>query len=139
MLQNNANQYKDINVSTGVEGADPHRLIQMLYDGALNSIAVAKGCIDRKDAEAKGLAIGKAIGLVGGLRDSLDHNIVDGGLAANLASLYEYVSNCLLKANAEDNNEVLESAREVLFELKAGWDAIRDDALAAKSASGVVA
>lgn len=121
-------QYQAVDISTGVADADPHRLIQMLYDGALKSIAIAKGCIERKDVEAKGVAIGKAIGLVGGLRDSLNHDIVDGGLADNLSALYEYVSNCLLKANASDDQESLESARMVLHELKAGWDGIRAEA-----------
>lgn len=131
-MQKQGWQYKAVDVSTGVSDADPHRLIQMLYEGALDSIAVAKGCIERRETEAKGLAIGKAIGLVGGLRDSLNHEIVDGGLADNLSALYEYVSNCLLKASAEDNKAPLESAREILSELKSGWDGIRADALAEK-------
>ncbi len=130
-------QYQAVDIATSVDDADPHRLIQMLYEGALNSIAIARGCIERNDVEEKGMAIGKAIGLVGGLRDSLNHDIVDGGLADNLAALYEYVSNNLLQANAADDLELLDNARNVLAELKSGWDAIREQATTSASSTAM--
>lgn len=120
-------QYQAVDISTGVVDADPHKLIQILYDAALDSIAVARGCFERSDLEGRGLAIGKALGLVGGLRDSLNHEIVDGGLADNLAALYEYVTSRLAMANAEGDVACLDQARAVLFELKQGWDGIREE------------
>jgi len=128
-MQKQGWQYSAVDINTGVVDADPHRLIQMLYDGALQSMAIARGCIERKDTEAKGMAIGKAIGLVGGLSDSLNRDIVDGGLADNLSALYEYVTQCLIQANTNDDIEILETARAVLNELKAGWDGIRAEVI----------
>ena len=49
-------QYKKINAQTGITDADPHRLIQMLYAGALDQIAIAKGCMQRNDLEGKGVS-----------------------------------------------------------------------------------
>ena len=54
-------QYKSINTQTGVVDADPHRLIQMLFAGALEQISVAKGCMQRADLAGKGEAISRAI------------------------------------------------------------------------------
>lgn len=127
-------QYQVVDISTGVADADPHRLIQMLYEGVLKNIAVARGCIERNELEEKGLALGKAIGLIGGLRDSLNHDIVDGGLADNLSALYEYSSDCLLKANVDDDLQALDSAKQVLSELKTGWDGIREQAVSQRTA-----
>ena len=47
-------QYKSVGVRSGVEGASAHRLVQMLMEGALDKIAIAKGQIERKEFEGKG-------------------------------------------------------------------------------------
>ena len=120
-------QYQAVDVNTSVVDADPHRLIQMLYEGALDCIAVARGCFEREDIEGKGLAIGKAVGIVGGLMDSLNHDLVDGGLAENLRNLYEFVTRQLTLANADNDVRHLDAARNVLLELKQGWDGIREE------------
>ena len=130
-------QYQAVDISTCVEDADPHRLIQMLYEAALNSIAVASGCLERGDSEGKGLAIGKAVGLVGGLMDSLNHDIVDGGLASNLSALYEYTTEQLTLANIDNDVARLDRAREVLVPLKEGWDGIRAESKSLLEATAV--
>lgn len=67
------NTYTKVGVETGVAAADPHRLILMLFDGALVAITQANAAIVRKDIPAKGAAILKAIAIVdGGLKASLD-------------------------------------------------------------------
>ena len=38
-------QYKDVGLRTDIDSASPHRLIQMLLDGALDKISQAKGHI----------------------------------------------------------------------------------------------
>ena len=120
-------QYQAVDINTGVIDADPHKLIQILYAAAIDSIAVARGCIDRSDTEGRGLAIGKAIGLVGGLSDSLNHDIVDGGIADNLAALYDYVTRELAIANVNSDPASLDRAREVLIPLQDAWNGIRSE------------
>ena len=65
-------QYQQINAESGTAYASPHRLIQMLMEGAFERIATAKGCIQRHDIPGKGEQIGKAIDIIGGLRDGLN-------------------------------------------------------------------
>ena len=128
MSKSSAGQYQQINAQTGVVDADPHRLIQMLYAGALDQIAIAKGCMERGDVEGKGAAIGKAIGIVGGLRDSLNDSI-ESMVGDNLAALYDFSTQRLAQANATNNTAALDDVSRVLRELQAGWNSIRDDAL----------
>src|SRR5690349_6789629 len=88
--------YAKVGVESGVTTADPHKLISMLYQGALLAIASAKNGIMRKDIPAKGAAISKAIMIIDdGLKASLDKD-VGGELANNLASLYDYMASRLL-------------------------------------------
>ena len=116
-------QYQQVSAQTGVAYASPHRLIQMLMEGAFERIAVAKGCIQRQDIPGKGEQIGKAIDIVGGLRDGL--NLEAGGeLAANLDSLYEYMQRRLMEANLRSDIAILDEVAELRRPVKEAWDAI---------------
>ena len=125
---NALNQYQAINRQTGIVDADRHRLIQMLYDGALERISMAKGMIQRKDFEGKNRLIGKAIEIIGGLKSFLD--LKQGGeVAANLEKLYEYMENRLFQANLRNDIAALDEVASHLRTVKEGWDGIREKAL----------
>jgi flagellar protein FliS len=117
------NQYKEVRVQSSVMDATPHRLIQMLMEGVLEKIALAKGNILRKEIAQKGENIGKAITIVGGLQASLDKE-KGGELAENLNSLYDYMAQRLLMANIQSDDAILDEVAGLMLEIKAGWDAI---------------
>ena len=123
MIQNKSsavNKYKQTS-STGASYATPHRLIQMLMQGALDRIATARGGIERNEIELKNNAIGLAISIIGGLRDSL--NFEEGGeIAANLDSLYEYMNRRLTEANMKNDVELLDEVTSLMNEIKSAWD-----------------
>jgi len=117
--------YAKIEVESGVHAADPHKLIAMLYQGALLAIANAKNGILRKDIPAKGAAISKAILIINeGLKACLDKN-AGGELAQNLDGLYDYMSSRLLTANMSNDTDALDEVARLLNELKGAWDSIR--------------
>jgi len=116
-------QYETVDAHAQVFDATPHRLIQMLMEGALSRLAQAKGAMLRNQTALKGELIGKAIAIVGGLREGL--NVQQGGeLALNLDRLYEYMSAQLLKANLSNEPALLDEVAGLLREVKSGWDAI---------------
>ena len=119
------NQYRNMGLHSNVMEASPHRLIQMLMEGALERLATAKGCIERGDSAQKGSLISGAISIIGGLQASLDMD-AGGEIAANLDALYEYMNGRLLKANASNDVELLDEVARLLLEIKSGWDAIPD-------------
>ena len=72
---------------------------------------------------AKGELISKAIGIIGGLRESLD--LQQGGeIAANLDRLYEYMVSRLVEANIGNDVAIIDEVAELLRNVKSGWDAI---------------
>jgi len=117
------NQYQAVNTQAQTSGASPHRLIQMLLDGGLTRLAQARGAMDRGQIALKGELIGKAIGIVGGLRTGLDLE-TGGELAANLDGLYEYMVGRLVQANLKNDADVLEEVTGLLRTVKSGWDGI---------------
>lgn len=110
-------------VESEVNFASPHRIIQMLMEGALSKIATAKGCIARNDIAEKSRQITWGMNIIQGLRTSLDAQ-KGGDVAANLDSLYEYMGRRLLEANVTNDVAILDEVSSLLMEVKAGWDNI---------------
>lgn len=116
-------QYQRVSVQSEVFEASPHRLIQMLMEGCLERIAQARGALGRNLLAEKGELIGKAISIIGGLREPLDHQ-VGGELSHNLDSLYDYMISRLLEANRANDVALLDEVSSLLREVKSGWDGI---------------
>ncbi|MDX1588903.1 MAG: flagellar export chaperone FliS [Oleiphilaceae bacterium] len=119
-------QYQQVNTQTSTMDADPHRLIQLLFNGALERIYMAKGKIQQKDYAAKGTLIGKAIEIVSGLRGFLDFE-KGGELAGNLEALYDYIERGLLEASIRNDEAKLDEMAKLLRSVKDGWDGIRSE------------
>jgi flagellar protein FliS len=118
-------QYQKVNGQAQTSEASPHRLVQMLMQGGLDRIAQAKGAIVRNDIAQKGVLIGKAIGIIGGLREGLDlENQAE--VLADLDGLYAYMSKRLVEANANNDVEILNEVARLLLTVKEGWDTIGD-------------
>ncbi len=116
-------EYSQVGVSSGVEQANAHRLIQMLMDGAIEKVAMAKGFMDRKEVALKGSHISWAISIIEGLRASLDKN-AGGEIADNLDDLYDYMIRRLARSNAENNTDLLDEVLSLLRSVKDAWDKI---------------
>lgn len=133
------NTYAKIGVESAVTAADPHKLISMLYQGALLAIANAKNSMLRKDIAAKGASISKAISIIDeGLNASLDKSI-GGDLARNLSSLYEYMGVRLITANLNNDSSILDEVTNLLTDLKEAWGSIRPAAMASEAAATTTA
>lgn len=119
--------YNKVGVETGVVSANPHKLILMLFDGAVLAVANAIGQIERNEIAAKGASISRAIDIVSmGLQVSLDKE-AGGELALRLDALYDYICDRLLHANVRNDKAALEEVNRLLNELRGAWQEIADD------------
>lgn len=118
--------YQTINIASEVESASPHRLVSMLFEGAIRQIAVAKGAIERKEHSTKGEAISKTIAIVGELEGSLKDKETN-EVSGNLSRLYDYMIRTLTQANIESSLDKLNEVANLIIEVKSGWDAIPED------------
>lgn len=116
-----ARTYQQIGLETGIDSASPHRLVLMLFDGALSAIADARQHMNAGNVSAKGAAISQAISIIGeGLRVSLDMER-GGAIAAQLGELYDYMTRRLVEANVNNAQEMLSEVSSLLSELRAAW------------------
>ena len=116
-------EYKAVSMRSEIESASPHRLIQMLLDGAVTKVSIAKGCMERGDITGKCENIDWAMSIISGLQGSLD--LEKGGqIAANLYALYDYTTRQLVVANARNDKQILDEISSLLNEIRSGWAGI---------------
>ncbi|MFZ5467781.1 MAG: flagellar export chaperone FliS [Pseudomonadota bacterium] len=118
-----AARYASVGIQTRVEDASPHRLIQMLFEAFIERVIVAKHALDRNDTALKGTSLTKAIAIIGGLKEALDSE-QGGELAGNLRDLYTYVELQLIKANASNDEAIMDECIRLIREIKSAWDQI---------------
>lgn len=124
---NRAKAYATVGVETGVSAADPHKLVTMLFDGAILTLSKAGALMAAGDIEAKGAALSKAIEIIdGGLKASLDQS-AGGELAARLAALYDYMCERLLYANRHNSQPAIDEVAGLLQGLREAWIGIHPD------------
>jgi len=118
-----AHVYANIGLQSSLQDATPHRLIQMLMEGFIERLKVARLAMERKDYALKGAQISKAIAILGGLKDGL--NLQAGGeLAANLNDLYDYMEARLFEASAKNEVAYLDEVKDLMSEIKEAWDQV---------------
>jgi flagellar protein FliS len=116
-------EYRHNHIQGGVDTASPHRLVQMLMEGALEKILAAKGFMASQDISKKGEQISWAIAIIDSLRACLNVE-VGGDFAKNLFKLYNYIEQRLLEANIKNEPAMLDEVGQLIIEIKSGWDAI---------------
>jgi len=127
--------YQSVATHGGVAAADPHRLIVMLMDGAMERLAKAKGCIQNGALGEKIDLISTAIAIIDELRVSLDVK-AGGPIAANLEDLYDYMCRQLVKANLNNRVETLDEVSHLLGEIRSAWIALPAEARALRPTPG---
>lgn len=131
-----ASAYRQVGVQSGVDGASPHMLIKMLFDGLIQSLNAARGALQRGDIAEKGRQIGKAVrileeGLKGGL------NPAQGGeIAGNLAALYDYCVSRLTLANMRNDLALVEEVVSLITPVAQSWSEIGPNNGAAAQGAG---
>ena len=125
-MKRGVNAYANVDLETGIASASPHKLIVMLYDGALVALRTARANMAAGNIPAKGIAISKAITIIdNGLRVSLDKE-AGGIIAENLDALYDYMGRRLFQANLQNDVAIVDEVHGLLADLREAWAAIGD-------------
>ncbi len=124
--QRQAGAYQQVYAATAVDGASPHGLIAMLFDGLVGALAEARGAMRSGNVAAKVNAIGRAVRIVDeGLSASLNEE-EGGALASDLRALYGYIALRLTQANLHNDEAALEECGGLIEPLRSAWAGIAD-------------
>lgn len=119
-----ASAYKRVGVQTSIDGANPHQLIGLLYDGLLESLGKARAAIERGDVEVKGKEIGRSVRILEeGLKASLNDDM-GGELAVNLRGVYNYSILRLTEANLKNDGALIGEVFKLITTVSDAWKSI---------------
>lgn len=119
-------QYQNVGVESGFMDASPHRIVDLLLQGAIDRLARAKGYSIRSDRARLGESISSALAIIGTLRSGLDHKH-GGQISENLLALYDYMETRLLDANFDSDVAIFDEVASLLSEILEGWKSIPID------------
>lgn len=122
--------YQSVRRATLVEGASPHRLVEMLYEGALSNIAIARKHIATNDRKMLHVHIDKAVAVIQELQASL-HDYQNNELSANLFELYSYIVTTLIESEKTFDDDKLKTCINLIEILSDAWKDINPEKVAA--------
>lgn len=116
--------YGQVGVETSTNSASPHRLVSMLFEGYMESVARARGAMRDGLVEVKGRAIARAVSIVEeGLRASLNRE-AGGKLSQDLDDLYNYLVMRLTLANVRNDAAILDECQRLMQPIQEAWESI---------------
>jgi flagellar protein FliS len=103
-----------------VTQADPVKLVELMYEGAIKFIRIAAKAVDDQNPEAAHNNILRAYAVVAELMATLDFE-QGGEIAAQLEQCYDYVLYLLKEANIKKDRRQLDQALSLLTPLLETW------------------
>jgi flagellar secretion chaperone FliS len=108
-----------------IMSAGPVKLVELLYRGAIDSVAAARGSLQNGDIMGRSRKISKAVAILNELARSLDHSKAE-DLSRRLAELYDYMARRLNDANFQQTEAPLIEVNGLLNVLIEAWQQCAD-------------
>lgn len=118
MYQTGCKAYRQ---SAGNSLEDRRVVLLKLYNGILKFLAQARRGVIEGSPKIRGENISRIIAILTELECALDHE-KGGEIATNLGNLYQYITNRLMTASAENDVESLDHVKEIVSTLKDGFE-----------------
>jgi len=119
-MRSNLKTYQTVNLESSLLAAEPHTVILMLFNGLLESIALGKGAIERKDFLVKSEQISKAINIIRSLQESLDKES-EPKISESFDALYGYCIEQLMEASTSLDVAVLDEVVDLIKPIRDAW------------------
>ncbi len=122
-LNDSYQQYRSVDLEAKAAAASPYELVLVLFDGLLDELARARGHIEGRRYQQKGVSLEKCMSILNGLNSALDFD--NGGeVVAGLARLYDYCIYRLSDVSVSLSLEGMDEVIELVGILREGWEGV---------------
>jgi flagellar protein FliS len=116
-------RYQSVDIASRIEGATPHRLVQIMYEELLKSLDAMAFATSRGDYVQRGEHQSKVLAILTGLETSLDFD-KGGQIAVDLVAIYREARRLVVAGGREGDAQLIIQAREMIQEISSAWDGI---------------
>jgi flagellar protein FliS len=112
--------YQSVRSESMAHGGKGAELVVMLYDGILESLSKIKGHTERKEWREAGQQYARALTILAGLRETLDHDRGE-PVASHLLEFYNSVCVQILKAQNQRDLDLLQKCIDLIANVRDSW------------------
>ena len=116
-------RYQSVDIASRIEGATPHRLVQIMYEELLKALDAMAFATARGDFVQRGEHQSKVLAILTGLETSLDFD-KGGQIAVDLVAIYREGRRLVIAGGREGDAQLIIQAREMIQEISNAWVAI---------------
>ncbi len=116
-------RYQSVDISSRIEGATPHQLVQIMYEELLKALDAMAFATSRGDYIKRGEHQSKVLAVLTGLETSLDFD-KGGQIAVDLVAIYREARRLVIAGGREGDARLVMQTREMIQEIATAWDAI---------------
>lgn len=122
-LNDSYDSYRSVDLEARAAAASSYELVLILFDGLLDELARARGHIEHKRYQQKGVSLEKCLNILNGLSSALDYE-QGGEVVQGLARLYDYCIYRLSDVSVTLSLEGLDEVVQLLGILREGWEGV---------------
>ena len=126
MRNNFAKAYSNTAVESAVSEASPHKLVELLYDGALKNLNLGKIFIEQKNFEKKAEHLNKALSIIAALQAGVDYE-KGKNAAENFGNLYDYCYKKTFQASSKNDVALIDEVIDLIKPIAEAWKAMPDN------------
>ena len=116
-------RYKSVDLSSRIEGATPHQLVQIMYEELLRAMDAMAFATSRGDYVQRGEHQSKVLAILTGLETSLDFD-KGGQIAVDLVAIYREARRLVVAGGRDSDAKLVTQTRDMIQEISNAWDAI---------------
>ncbi|QIG78735.1 flagellar export chaperone FliS [Stakelama tenebrarum] len=119
-----AETYRRIDIAGRTGEADPHRLVELLYEEGIAALRAAAHAMEQRQPGIRNDRISRATAILFALEAGLDFE-QGGDISRTLATFYHGVRQQVLAASTGNDPAPLRDAAESLAEIAGAWGSVR--------------
>lgn len=120
-----ASTYRQIDLAGRTAGADPHRLVALLYEEGSAALRTAAHAVETRRFAVKSERVARATAILFALEAGLDFDR-GGDVARTLATFYHGLRQQVLAASLGSDPAPFRDAAQSLDEIAAAWASVRE-------------